>query len=70
MEKLNAESEKIMNERFSKDNIIALATIDGDMPAVRYVNAYYEDGAFYVITYGCSNKMKQVGKNPNISSVL
>lgn len=67
MEKLNAESEKIMNERFSKDNIIALATIDGAMPAVRYVNAYYEDGAFYVITYGLSNKMKQVGKNPNIS---
>ena len=67
MEKLNAESTRIMNERFSKDNIIALATIDGDMPAVRYVNAYYEDGAFYVITYGLSNKMNQIKKNPNIS---
>lgn len=67
MEKLNAESNHIMNERFSKDNIIALATIDGDTPAVRYVNAYYEDGAFYVITYGLSNKMNQIKKNPNIS---
>jgi len=67
MEKLNAESTRIMNERFSKDNVIALATIDGDMPAVRYVNAYYEDGAFYVITYGLSNKMNQIKKNPNIS---
>ena len=67
MEKLNAKSTHIMNERFSKDNIIALATIDGDMPAVRYVNAYYEDSAFYVITYGLSNKMKQIEKNPNIS---
>jgi len=67
MEKLNAESIRIMNERFSKDNIIALATIDGDTPAVRYVNAYYEDSAFYVITYGLSNKMNQIKKNPNIS---
>jgi len=60
MEKLNAESTKIMNERFSKDNVIALATVDGDIPAVRYVNAYYENGAFYVITYALSNKMKQI----------
>ena len=67
MEKMNAESARIMNERFSKDNIIALATVDDNMPAVRYVNAYYEDGAFYVITYGLSNKMNQIEKNPNIS---
>ena len=67
MEKLNAESSKIMNERFSKDNVIALATVDGDMPAVRYVNTYYENGAFYVITYGLSNKMKQITKNPKVS---
>lgn len=67
MEKLNLESGKIMNERFGKDNVIALATVDNDMPAVRYVNAYYENGAFYVITYGLSNKMKQINKNPNVS---
>ena len=67
MEKLNAESTKIMNERFSKDNVIALATVDGDIPAVRYVNAYYENGAFYVITYALSNKMKQITQNPNVS---
>ena len=65
--KLNAESTAIMNERFSKDSIIALATVDNDFPAVRYVNAYYENGAFYVITYGLSNKMKQIAKNSNIS---
>lgn len=66
MEKLNLESGKIMNERFGKDNVIALATVDNDMPAVRYVNAYYENGAFYVIT-GLSNKMKQINNNPNVS---
>jgi len=27
---------------------------------VRYVNAYYEDGAFYLITHARSNKMRQI----------
>ena len=67
MEKLNAESKKIMVERFEKDSIIALATTDGDIPSVRNVNAYYEEGAFYVITYARSNKMKQMEKNPKVA---
>lgn len=67
MEKLNAESKKLMDERFGHDSIIALATVEGDIPQVRYVNGYYEDGAFYVITYGLSNKMHQLAKNPNIA---
>lgn len=67
MEKLNSESEKIMTERFGRDTIIALATTENGIPHVRYVNAYYEDGAFYVITYGLSNKMRQIGQNPDVA---
>ena len=67
MEKLNTESKKLMVERFGQDTIIALATMEGEMPNVRYVNGYYEDGAFYVITYGLSNKMRQIEKNPNVA---
>lgn len=67
MEKLNEESKQLMVERFGGDRIIALATMDEQKPYVRYVNAYYEDGAFYVITYGLSNKMRQLEKNPNIA---
>ncbi len=67
MEKLNAESKRIMEERFGKDSIIALATVADGIPSVRNVNGYYEDGAFYVITYALSNKMKQIAKNPNIA---
>ena len=67
MEKLNSESKKIMIERFGKDNIIALATSENGDPAVRYVNAYYEDGAFYVITYALSGKMKQIENNPTVA---
>ncbi|MBR4887553.1 MAG: pyridoxamine 5'-phosphate oxidase family protein [Clostridia bacterium] len=61
------EAKKVMNERFGRDTLIALATVEGDVPAVRAVNAYYEDGAFYVVTYGLSNKMKQLQKNPNVA---
>lgn len=67
MEKLNKETEKIMAERFGKDNVIALATTADNVPYVRSVNAYYEDRAFYVITYGLSDKIKQIGKNPLVA---
>ena len=67
MEKLSLESKRIMIERFEKDNIIALATLEDGIPSVRNVNAYYENGAFYVITYALSNKMKQIEKNPTVA---
>lgn len=67
MEKLNLELKKIMDERFGRDSIIALATTDGDLPSVRNVDGFYEDGAFYVITYALSGKMKQIEKNPNVA---
>ncbi len=38
------ESEIVMTERFGKDTVIALATIENEVPDVRYVNAYYEQG--------------------------
>ena len=58
---------EIMNERFGQDVLIALATVDGSVPSVRTVNSYYESGAFYIITYATSNKMKQIEKNPNVA---
>lgn len=67
MEKLSEKTEQIMDDRFGKDNIIALATSEDNIPYVRNVNAYYENRAFYVITYGLSNKMKQIAKNPAVA---
>ena len=58
---------KIMNERFGKDSPISIATVDGSRPSVRVVSGYYEDGAFYVVTYTLSNKMKQIQANPNVA---
>lgn len=67
MEKLKKEAEEILIERFGKDSIIALATTVDNMPYVRSVDAFYFEGAFYVLTYGLSNKMKQIKDNPNVA---
>lgn len=63
--KLNDEVKTILTERFGKDTLIALATESGGTPYVRAVNAYYEDGSFYVITHALSNKMRQLAQNPS-----
>ncbi len=67
MKRINQEAETIMIERFGKDTVIALATVENDVPYVRYVNAYYENGAFYIITYALSNKMKHIEHNPTVA---
>ena len=67
MRKLGSEAEKILIERFGKDTVIALATVEHEVPYVRNVNAYYEDGSFYIITYALTNKIKQIEKNPNVA---
>lgn len=67
MKKLEQAAEKIMTERFGKDTVIALATTDNNVPYVRYVNAYYENGAFYIITHARSNKIKHIENNPTIA---
>ena len=67
MEKLSKETEAILAERFGKDSIIALATSVENTPYVRSVDAFYEDGAFYVLTHGLSNKMKQIEQNPAVA---
>lgn len=67
MKKRNQEMERIMTERFGKDTILALATVENGIPYVRNVNTYYEDGAFYIITYALSNKMRQIADNPTVA---
>ena len=64
-EQLTDTTRFLMKERFGKDSILSLATCVEGVPYVR--NGYYEDGAFYIITYGLSNKMKQLEKNPLVA---
>lgn len=67
MEKLSKEAEKILLERFGKDGIISLATTVNNKPYVRSVDAFYDNGSFFVLTYALSNKMKQIEENPNVA---
>ena len=67
MKGFSGEAELVMIDRFGKDTVIALATTKNEMPHVRYVNAYYENGAFYIITYALSNKMKHIKDNPVVA---
>lgn len=57
-----------------RDNLITLATIalepnaDGKpRPYAREVDAYYEDGVFYITTYARSTKMQQIAQNPEVA---
>lgn len=59
-----SETEAILTERFGTDSLIALATCTDNIPSVRTVDAFYQDGAFYVLTHALSGKMQQLAKNP------
>lgn len=67
---------KLLDEKFGngKDNVIALSTIAREpndeknpRPVVRGVNAYYENGVFYITTNRKSNKMQQIALNSEVS---
>lgn len=58
---------QILTDRFGKDSLIALATVEDGIPHVRTVDAVYIDGAFYVVTYSLSSKCKQIAKNPTVA---
>ena len=67
MQKINIELEKILMERFGKDSLIALATVEDGIPNVRTVDSFYENGAFYILTDALSNKMKQIKNNSAVA---
>lgn len=67
MGKFPQRAREIMDERFGHDTVLALATVENGVPWVRSVNSYYEDGAFYVVTYARSNKMRQIKANPTVA---
>ncbi|HHV08931.1 MAG TPA: pyridoxamine 5'-phosphate oxidase family protein [Clostridiales bacterium] len=60
-------AQEIMAERFGHDSLISVATANEEIPHVRIVNSYYENGSFYTVTYALSNKMKQITKNSKVA---
>ena len=60
-------TEEILKQRFGRDSLMALATVEDGIPHVRTVDAVYIDGAFYIVTYALSGKCKQIAKNPTVA---
>lgn len=65
--KHNETTNLILTDRFGKDSLIALATVEDGIPHVRTVDAVYIDGSFYVVTYALSGKMQQIAKTPAVA---
>lgn len=65
--KLTSEIKQIMQDHFGHDTFLSVATTVDNVPSVRIVNSYYEDGCFYAVTYALSNKMKQIKANPTVA---
>ena len=59
---------KIISERFAKDSLMALATVDEKgTPWCRTIDAIFIEDSFYTITYALSNKIKHIEKNPQVA---
>lgn len=59
---------EILTERFSKDSLMALATVDETgKPWVRTIDAIFYEDSFYTITYALSNKIKHIEQNPVVA---
>lgn len=67
---------RIIEERCGngKDNVISLATIAMEpnaegkpRPYVREVDAFYEEGVFYITTWAKSTKMQQIAQNQEVA---
>lgn len=57
----------VMNELFAKDCTFSLATAAEGVPSVRVIDTYYQNEAFYIVTYANSQKGKEIEGNPSVA---
>lgn len=58
---------EILKELFGRDYTFVLATAQNNIPSQRVVDTYYSNGAFWIVTYALSNKVKEISANPHVS---
>ena len=63
-----------LSKRFVKEKTMSLhlqpqqrSDSDSFYPYIRDVDAYYEDGVFYITTWSKSNKMQQIAQNKEVA---
>lgn len=60
-------SMNLLTELFGRDYQFSLATVNDNKPSLRVVDTYYENGNFWIVTYGLSNKVKDIENNANVA---
>ncbi len=58
---------EIMKPLFAKDCTFYLATAKNNRPSIRVVDTYYENGSFWIVTYGKSRKVDEILHNPRVA---
>lgn len=56
-----------MNELFARDYQFAMATAKDNRPSVRFVDTFFENDSFYVVTYSNSQKVQELEDNSQVS---
>lgn len=51
---------KVKKELFAKDWQFALATANHNIPSVRFVDTYFDNNSFYIVTYANSKKVTDI----------
>jgi general stress protein 26 len=57
----------VLNELFARDYQFALATTNNNIPSVRFIDTYYDQCCFYIVTYAKSKKVIEMEINNNVS---
>ncbi|MCH5317725.1 MAG: pyridoxamine 5'-phosphate oxidase family protein [Eubacterium sp.] len=57
----------LMEEMFSRDYQFAMATMVNDIPSLRFIDTYFDNGVFYAVTYANTHKVKEIAVNPNVA---
>lgn len=58
---------EVMKELFAKDCQFSMATVKDNVPSVRVVDTFYEDGSFYVVTYSKTQKVQKLKNNSSVA---
>lgn len=58
---------QVMSELFARDHQFAMATVKGNIPSVRFVDTFYDEGSFYVVTYSSSQKVQELVENSQVA---
>lgn len=58
---------QVMDELFARDYQFAMATASNNTPSVRFIDTYYENGSFFIVTYAKSQKVKDLEDNSEVA---